>query len=97
MNPELKNRPIADAEVIQRAIELSQSDKFKGRVIKVNERALTVLENNPPANVGEADRFAEALTKIERIGARAYGYDRELEKPVINIGVLSGGSEYSID
>ena len=88
---------LGDEVVVQRAREISGSDHFRSRVITMNNKALTVLENNEPTNVGEVDRFAEALTKVERIGARTYGYDRESERPVINIGVLSGGNEYSVD
>jgi hypothetical protein len=89
--------PLDDEAVVRRAKAISGSDHFRSRVIAVNEKALAVLENNEPTNVGEVDRFAEALTKVERIGARTYGYDRESERPVINIGVLSGGNEYSLD
>jgi hypothetical protein len=83
-----------DNATFDRAMAIIDSGKFRERVIAVNEKALSVLEKQPPTNVGEVDRFAEALTKVERIGARTYGYDREAERPVINIGVLTPGSEY---
>jgi hypothetical protein len=85
-----------DKVIMERALAIADSTKFRDRVIAVNEKALKVLEQNEPTSVGEVDRFAEALTKVERIGARTYGYDREAERPVINIGVLTSGpgSEY---
>ena len=88
---------LEDREIVRRANELTGSDRFRHRVIAANEKALIVLENNEPANVGEADRFAEALTKVERIGARTYGYDRETDRPVINIGFLAGSNEYTTE
>lgn len=86
--------PLGDEEIVRRAVTLSGSDHFRTRVLAVNEKALKILEANEPTNVGEVDRFAEALTKVERIGARTYGYDRESERPAINISVLSSGNEY---
>jgi hypothetical protein len=86
--------PLGEEVIVQRARMISGSDSFRSRVIAVNEKALAVLENNEPTNVSEVDRFAEALTKVERVGARTYGYDREAERPIINIGVLAGGNEY---
>jgi hypothetical protein len=83
-----------DDVIVERALAIVDSTKFRERVIAANDKALTVLEKTPPTNVGEVDRFAEALTKVERIGARTYGYDRETERPVINIGVLTSGAEY---
>lgn len=89
------NETATDKEIVQRAITIGDATEFRTRVIKVNSKALKVLEDNPPTNIGEADRFAEALTKIERVGARTYGYDREAEHPIINIGVLtSSDREY---
>jgi hypothetical protein len=87
---------MSDAEVLARAVEIQNADTFRARVIEANDKALKVLEKSPPENVGEVDRFAEALTKVERIGARTYGYDRESDRPVVNIGVLTAGagSEY---
>jgi hypothetical protein len=95
--PTIPPPPISDEEVIQKSVQLASSDVFRNRVIVANEKALSVLENMPPENVGEVDRFAEALTKVERIGARTYGYDRESERPIINLGFLSGGNEYSVE
>lgn len=95
--PEISNRPLTDSEIVKRAVEIAGSSKFRERVIAANEKALKVLEESPPASVGEADRFAEALTKVERIGARTYGYDRETERPIVNIGVLTSGlAEYEL-
>lgn len=79
---------------VERAIKLRSSDNFRDRIISQADKALTTLENAVVNNVYETDRFAEALTKIERIGARAYGYDRESEHPIINIGILGSGAEY---
>jgi hypothetical protein len=93
-SPKITRDPLDDEAVVLRAKTISGSDHFRSRVIAVNEKALKVLEQNEPTNVGEVDRFADALTKVERVGARTYGYDRESERPVINIGVLSGGNEY---
>lgn len=92
-----RNNPETDKVIVAKASEIAGADRFKVRVIAANETALKVLEESPPKNVGECDRFAEALTKVERIGARTYGYDRETDRPVINIGVLSGSGEYSLD
>jgi hypothetical protein len=83
-----------DSVIVERALAIADSTKFRERVIAANDKALTILEKQPPTNVGEVDRFAEALTKVERIGARTYGYDRETDRPVINIGVLTQGAEY---
>jgi len=79
---------------VQRAIILKNSNNFREKVITQANKALSVLEKATPSNVFETDRFADALTKVERIGARAYGYDREGQQPVINIGILGTGSEY---
>ena len=95
-NPKITRDPLDDSAIVRRAREISGSDHFRSRVIAVNEKALKVLEENEPTNVGEVDRFAEALTKVERIGARTYGYDRESERPAVNIQVLSGGNEYEV-
>lgn len=92
-----RNSPESDKVVLAKAAQMSGSDGFRSRVIAANESALKVLEASPPQNIGECDRFAEALTKVERIGARTYGYDRETDQPIINIGVLAGGNEYSLD
>lgn len=87
---------LPDSEILRRAIEIQNADGFRARVLQANEKALSVLEKHEPTNVGEVDRFAEALTKVERIGARTYGYDRESDRPVVNIGILTAGagSEY---
>ena len=77
-----------------RAIRIKNSDNFRERIIGQADKALQTLEKANPSNVYETDRFAEALTKVERIGARAYGYDREGSQPVINIGILGTGTEY---
>ena len=95
--PTIAEPPMSDEETVRRRVQLASSDVFRNRVIVANEKALSVLENMPPENVGEVDRFAEALTKVERIGARTYGYDRESERPIINLGFLSGGNEYSVE
>jgi hypothetical protein len=89
-----EKKNVSDAVIVERALAIADSTKFRERVIAANDKALTVLEKQPPTNVGEVDRFAEALTKVERIGARTYGYDRETDRPVINIGVLTQGAEY---
>jgi hypothetical protein len=81
-------------EIIERALPLASSVEFRSRVIKANDKALRILETTEIANVGEVDRYAEALTKVERIGARTYGYDREANQPAVNIAVLTSGSEY---
>lgn len=77
-----------------RALKIRSSDNFRNRVIEQADKALSTLEKAAVNNVYETDRFAEALTKVERIGARAYGYDREAEHPIINIGILGSGAEY---
>lgn len=82
------------SDVVERAIRLRTSDQFRERIIKQADKALETLEKSVVNNVYETDRFAEALTKVERIGARAYGYDREGDHPVINIGILGTGAEY---
>jgi hypothetical protein len=81
-------------DIIERALPLAGSVEFRARVIKENNRALKVLETTEITNVGDVDRFAEALTKVERIGARTFGYDREANQPAVNIAVLTSGSEY---
>jgi hypothetical protein len=81
-------------EIVERALPLASSVEFRSRVIKANDKALRILETTEIANVGEVDRYAEALTKVERIGARTYGYDREANQPAVNIAVLTSGSEY---
>jgi hypothetical protein len=83
-------------DTISRAIRLRNSDNFRERVIAQADKALTTLEKAVVSNIFETDRFAEALTKVERIGARAYGYDREGDHPIVNIGILGSGSEYDI-
>jgi hypothetical protein len=82
------------SDAISRAIRLRNSDSFRERVIVQADKALSTLEKTVVNNVFETDRFAEALTKVERIGARAYGYDRESDHPIVNIGILGSGSEY---
>jgi hypothetical protein len=81
-------------DAVQRALRLRDSDQFRNRVIVQADKALSTLEKQVVNNVFETDRFAEALTKVERIGARAYGYDRESDHPIVNIGILGSGSEY---
>lgn len=81
-------------DAFNRAVRISNSNNFRERVIAQADKTLGVLEKANPSSVHEADRFAEALTKVERIGARAYGYDREGDRPIINIGILGSGSEY---
>ena len=81
-------------DAVTRAIRLRNSDSFRERVIVQADKALTTLEKAVVSSVFETDRFAEALTKVERIGARAYGYDREGDHPIVNIGILGSGSEY---
>lgn len=92
--PRVSGSTLPDEEILRRAVEIASADQFRTRVIQANEKALKVLERTPPENVAEVDRFAEALTKVERIGARTYGYDRESDRPVVNIGVLTSGAEY---
>lgn len=87
--PRRSNEFASDVEIIKHAITIGDSTQFRSRVLKANDSALKVLEDNPPTNVGECDRFAEALTKVERIGARTYGYDREANQPVVNIAMLT--------
>lgn len=81
-------------DAFSRALRLRSSDSFRERVISQADKALQTLEKANLNNVFETDRFAEALTKVERIGARAYGYDHEGEHPIINIGILGSGQEY---
>lgn len=88
-----KAQPVAN-DAFSRALRLRSSDSFRERVISQADKALQTLEKANLNNVFETDRFAEALTKVERIGARAYGYDHEGEHPVINIGILGSGQEY---
>ena len=94
--PNLIDSPISSPkdDAVSRAIRLRSSDNFRERVISQADKALATLEKAVVNNVFETDRFAEALTKVERIGARAYGYDRESDHPIINIGILGSGSEY---
>lgn len=94
MPQNLRNEYASPQEIVERALPLASSIEFRSRVIKANDRALRVLENTELNHVGEVDRFAEALTKVERIGARTYGYDREANQPAVNIAVLTSGSEY---
>jgi hypothetical protein len=88
---------MSDEQILARAIQIQSADTFRSRVIETNQKALEVLEKNPPQNVAEVDRFAEALTKVERIGARTYGYDRESDRPIVNIGVLTSGAGNEYD
>jgi hypothetical protein len=81
-------------DAVSRAIRLRNSDSFRDRVVAQADKALSTLEKATISNVFETDRFAEALTKVERIGARAYGYDREGDHPIVNIGILGSGAEY---
>jgi hypothetical protein len=81
-------------DAFNRALRLRSSDTFRERIIQQADKALDALEKSVVNNVYETDRFAEALTKVERIGARAYGYDHESDHPIINIGILGTGSEY---
>ena len=90
----LSEKPRESDDAISRALRLRTSDSFREDVINQANRALKTLEKATINNVFETDRFAEALTKVERIGARAYGYDREGDHPIINIGILGSGSEY---
>lgn len=89
-----ESTPDKNTDAFSRAVKIRSSDNFRDRIINQADKALTTLENAVVNNVYETDRFAEALTKIERIGARAYGYDRESEHPIINIGILGSGAEY---
>jgi hypothetical protein len=88
------NVPVNSPDAFSRALRMRSSDNFRDRVISQADKALTALENSVMNNVYETDRFAEALTKVERIGARAYGYDKEGDHPIINIGILGSGAEY---
>lgn len=88
------NENATNEEIIARATSLGDSVEFRQRVIKANDKALKVLETSELTNIGEVDRFAEALTKVERIGARSFGYDREANTPAVNIAVLTAGAEY---
>lgn len=81
-------------DAISRALKIRNSDGFRDRVITQASKALDALEKATVTTVHETDRFAEALTKVERIGARAFGYDHEGNLPIINIGILGTGSEY---
>jgi hypothetical protein len=91
VNDSVKDEP---NDAFSRALRLRTSDEFRNRVIAQADKALVTLEKSVVSTVYETDRFAEALTKVERIGARAYGYDRESDHPIINIGILGSGSEY---
>jgi hypothetical protein len=90
----LRGENASPQEIVERALPLASSIEFRSRVIKANDKALKVLEGTELTHVGDVDRFAEALTKVERIGARTYGYDREANQPAVNIAVLTSGSEY---
>lgn len=83
------NETASDSEIVKQAVSIGDSTQFRTRILKANENALKILEENPPTNIGECDRFAEALTKVERIGARTYGYDRESAQPIVNIAMLT--------
>lgn len=84
-------------DAVSRALRLRNSDNFRERIIVQADKALSTLEKATVTNVFETDRFAEALTKVERIGARAYGYDREGDHPIVNIGILGSGQEYDME
>jgi hypothetical protein len=88
------NELATNEEIVAKAVAIGNASEFRQRVIKENERALKVLEGTEIGNVAEVDRFAEALIKVERIGARSYGYDREANTPAVNIAVLTAGGEY---
>jgi hypothetical protein len=94
MTKNLRGEFASPQEIVDRALPLASSIEFRSRVIKANDKALKVLEGTELSHVGEVDRYAEALTKVERIGARTYGYDREANQPAVNIAVLTSGSEY---
>jgi hypothetical protein len=79
-------------EIVERAEKLRGPASFRRRVAEQAERIIDKLEVKEPESVRELDNFAEVLVKTEKVGARAYGIDSEESRPIINIGVLSGGS-----
>ena len=83
--------PAGAEEIVQRAEKLRGPASFRRRVAEQAERIIDKLELKEPESIHELDHFAEVLVKTEKVGARAYGIDSEEARPVINIGVLSGG------
>jgi hypothetical protein len=86
--------PASAAEIVERAEKLRGPASFRRRVAEQAERIIDKLESKEPESMHELDNFAEVLVKTEKVGARAYGIESEESRPVINIGVLSGGGEY---
>ena len=91
--PEVKF-PASPEEIVERAEKLRGPASFRRRVAAQAERIIDRLEVKDPDSMRELDNFAEVLVKTEKVGARAYWIDSEESRPVINIGVLTGGSEY---
>jgi hypothetical protein len=89
--------PASPAEIVGRAEKLRGPASFRRRVAEQAERIIDKLEVKEPDSIRELDSFAEVLVKTEKVGARAYGIDSEESRPVINIGVLSGGgADYEV-
>jgi hypothetical protein len=86
--------PASPREIVERAEKLRGPASFRRRVAEQAERIIDRLEAKDPDSMHELDHFAEVLVKTEKVGARAYGIDSEESRPVINIGVLTGGGEY---
>jgi hypothetical protein len=86
--------PASPSEIVERAEKLRGPVSFRRRVAQQAERIIDKLEAKDPDSIHELDHFAEVLVKTEKVGARAYGIDSEESRPVINIGVLTGGGEY---
>jgi hypothetical protein len=86
--------PASAAEIVERAEKLRGPASFRRRVAEQAERIIDKLESKDPDSIHELDHFAEVLVKTEKVGARAYGIDSEESRPIINIGVLTGGDEY---
>jgi hypothetical protein len=89
----LKQVPASPEEIVDRAEKLRGPASFRRRVAEQAERIIDKLEVKEPDSMRELDNFAEVLVKTEKVGARAYGIDSEESRPVIKIGVLSGGSD----
>jgi len=88
--------PASPSEIVERAEKLRGPASFRRRVAEQAERIIDRLEVKDPDSIHELDHFAEVLVKAEKVGARAYGIDSEESRPVINIGVLTGGGEYEL-
>jgi len=86
--------PEANVSLIARAQRIRGPESFRRRIAEQAEKVLDKLENHEPDSLRGADLFSEVLTKVEKVGARAYGIDSEESRPCINIAVLGSGNEY---